>query len=190
MVVFVTTEFTVCVTDKTPEISTRPLNDASPDVNFGAVTIPVNVGDALFAFIVSTEENELSTVPLYVEKEASTLVMLAFKLSALCVALEIGLFASDVSSALPKPTILFVMPLTVPVKVGDAMFAFKFNDASTALMLAFKLRAVCAEVEIGLFASDVSSALPKPTILFEMPPTVPVKVGLLMGAFKFKEESV
>ena len=82
MVVFVTTEFTVCVTDKTPEMSTRPLNDASPNVTLSAVTIPVNVGDALFAFIVSTEENELSTVVLYVEKEASTLLILAFKSNA------------------------------------------------------------------------------------------------------------
>ena len=35
----------------------------------------------------------------------------------------------------------------------------------------------------GLFASEVLSALPSPTISFEIPPTVPVKVGLLMGAF-------
>ena len=50
MVVFLTTEFTVCVTDKTPEISTLPLKDASPDVSLAAVTMPVNVGDAKFAF--------------------------------------------------------------------------------------------------------------------------------------------
>ena len=50
-------------------------------------------------------------------------------------------------------------------------------------MLAFKSNADWVAVEIGLFASDVLSALPKPTILFVMPPTVPVKVGLSMGAF-------
>ena len=118
-----------------------PLNDASPDVNFGTVTIPVNVGDALFAFIVSTEENELSTVVLYVEKEASTLMMLAFKSRADCAAVDTGLFASEVLSALPKPTILFVIPPTVPVKVGDAKSAFKFKEASTELRFAFKSNA-------------------------------------------------
>jgi hypothetical protein len=75
MVVFVTTELVVCVTDKTPEMSTRPLNDASPNVTLSAVTIPVNVGDSLSALVAIaplTEVNELSTVVLYAEKETST----------------------------------------------------------------------------------------------------------------------
>ena len=115
--------------------------------------------------------------------------MLVFKSSADWVAVEIGLFASEVLSTLPKPTILCVMPPTVPVNVGEAKFAFRFNDASTLPMLAFKSRAFCVAVEIGLFASDVLSALANPTILFVMPPTVPVKVGLLIGAFNANDAS-
>ena len=49
-----------------------------------------------------------------------------------------------------KPTIEGVMPETVPVNVGDARFAFKFNADNVA-------------VDTGLLASDVSSTLPKPT---------------------------
>ena len=59
----------------------------------------------------------------------------------------------------------------LPVKVGDSKGAFRFN-------------AVCAAEETGLFASDVLSTFAKSTIPFVIPPTVPVKVGLLIGAFK------
>jgi len=37
---------------------------------------------------------------------------------------QIGLFTSEVLSALPSPTIAFVMPDTVPVNVGDSIGAF------------------------------------------------------------------
>ena len=90
------------------------------------------------------------------------------------------MFASDVLSTLPKPTIVLSIPDTVPVNVGLARGAFASN-------------AVCVAAETGLFASDVLSTFPKPTIVWVMPPTVPVKVGLLIGAFaanlfiKFKE---
>ena len=63
-------------------------------------------------------------------KSKSTVILL-FKSKALCVAVEIGLFASDVLSTLPRPTILFVIPPTVPVNVGEARVAFRFNEAST-----------------------------------------------------------
>ena len=53
-------------------------------------------------------------------------------------AVEIGLLASDVLFTLPNPTMAAVMPETVPVKVGDALSAFK----SRALLLAFKSRAL------------------------------------------------
>ena len=42
-------------------------------------------------------------------------------------------------------------------------------------------------METGLFTSLVLSTFPKSTIAFVIPPTVPVKVGLFKGAFKFKE---
>ena len=44
----------------------------------------------------------------------------ASKFSAFCVAVDIGLLASEVLLTLPRPTIAAVMPLTVPVKVGLA----------------------------------------------------------------------
>ena len=44
----------------------------------------------------------------------------AFKFSAVCVKLETFLFASAVLSTLAKSTIAFVMPKTVPEKVGLA----------------------------------------------------------------------
>ena len=37
-------------------------------------------------------------------------------------------------------------------------------------------------METGLFASEVSSALPSPTIALVTPETVPVNVGLALGA--------
>ena len=95
---------------------------------------------------------------------------MALRSKAVCCAVLTGLFASEVLSALPRPTIAFEIPPTVPVKVGDSTGAFKSS-------------AVCCAVLTGLFASEVLSALPSPTIALEIPPTVPVKVGLLMGAF-------
>jgi hypothetical protein len=64
---------------------------------------------------------------------------------------------------------LFVMPETVPVKVGEARFAFRF-------------KAVCWAVLTGLLASDVLSTFPRPTIDLEIPDTVPVNVGEFSGA--------
>ena len=85
-------------------------------------------------------------------------------------AVEIGLLVSDVLSTFAKPTIDFVIPLTVPVNVG--LFA-----------LTFPFKAVCVAIEIGLFASEVLSTFAKPTIALDIPLTVPVNVGLLIGAF-------
>ena len=44
----------------------------------------------------------------------------AFRARAALSAEDKGLFASEVLSTLPRPTMVAVMPLTVPVKVGDA----------------------------------------------------------------------
>ena len=74
---------------------------------------------------------------------------------------------------MPSPTIDFVIPLTVPVKAGDA------NGALRA-------RAVCCAVETGFSASEVLLTLPSPTIDFVIPLTVPVKAGDASGAFRFK----
>ena len=112
-------------------------------------TVPLKVGLALLAFP--------SIIPSSI-------------LRASCVALEIGLLVSDVLSTLPRPTMDFVMPCTVPLKVGLA------NGA-------FKLSASCVAFEIGLFESDVLSTLPSPTIDLVIPLTVPLKVGLALLAF-------
>ena len=68
-----------------------------------------------------------------------------------------------------------VMPLTVPVKVGDAKFAFKSI-------------ADCCAVLTGLLASLVLSAFPRPTMVLVMPLTVPVKVGDAKLAFKSRAD--
>ena len=60
-------------------------------------------------------------------------------------------------------------------------------------LLNFVSNAACVAVETCLFASEVLSTFPKPTIVLVIPPTVPVKEGLLTGAFsanlfvRFKE---
>ena len=62
-----------------------------------------------------------------------------------------------------------MIPLTVPVKVGPSIGAFKFSCAVVS-------------VETGLAKSVVFSALAKPTIALVIPLTVPVKVGPSIGA--------
>jgi hypothetical protein len=62
-----------------------------------------------------------------------------------------------------------------PVKVGEARFALRF-------------KAVVRVPFTGLFASDVLSTFPSPTIVFVIPVAfekvaVPVKVGFAGGAF-------
>ena len=100
---------------------------------------------------------------------AVSAAVVAFKSSAVWVAVDTGLFASVVLSTLPRPTIVLVIPATVPVNVGLSRGAFKF-------------RRVCVASETGLLTSDVLSTLPRPTIVLVIPATVPVKVGLLIGA--------
>ena len=77
------------------------------------------------------------------------LVRFSFKSKAAWVAIEMGLFASEVLSTFPKPTIVLSIPETAPVKVGDASGAFKSKAAWVA-------------VAMGLFASEVLSTFPKP----------------------------
>jgi len=48
----------------------------------------------------------------------------AFKSNAACAAVEMGLAVSEVLFTLPKPTMVAVIPPTVPVKVGSAIGAF------------------------------------------------------------------
>ena len=119
-------------------------------------------------------------------------------------------------STFAKPTIDLVIPATVPVKVGLLIGAFNANElvtsvafafsakaefistvfmrsasaAFTALESAFKSKAVWVAVLTGLFASVVLSTFARPTIDLVIPETVPVKVGLLIGAFSAKPGTV
>ena len=52
------------------------------------------------------------------------LAKLAFRSKAVCVAVDTGLLASVVLLTLASPTIVAVMPETVPVKVGLAFGAY------------------------------------------------------------------
>ena len=101
----------------------------------------------------------------------------SFKSNAAWVAVDMGLFKSLVLSTLPKPIIAFVIPLTVPVNVGDSTSAFWFRISC------FKSNAFWTAVEMGLSISLVLSTLPKPTIALVIPLTVPVKVGDAVLAF-------
>jgi len=49
--------------------------------------------------------------------------------------------------------------------------------------------AVCVAVDIGLLASDVLSTFARPTIDLSIPLTVPVNVGLFIGALAAKSET-
>ena len=56
------------------------------------------------------------------------LARLALRFNAVVVAVETGLFKSEVSSTLLNPTMDFVMPPTVPVNVGLARLALRANE--------------------------------------------------------------
>ncbi len=77
---------------------------------------------------------------------------------------------SAVLSTFGRPTMAFVIPVTVPVDAGLASGALK-------------LRAVYVKVEIGFAASAVLSTEPRPTMAFVTPPTVPANIGFARGAF-------
>ena len=69
---------------------------------------------------------------------------------------------------------------TVPVNIGEIFGAY-VDDAVDIDNLASK--AACVAVDIGLLASETLSTLPSPTIAFVIPLTVPVNVGLSIGAY-------
>ena len=89
MVVFTMPVLIVRVTDKTPEMSILPLNEASPDVNFDAVTTPLNVGDAVFAMEFKDASNLLNKsrifgvpfLPMYVYIVKTGLLLTAFTIN-------------------------------------------------------------------------------------------------------------
>ena len=99
-------------------------------------TVPVNVGEAigaLSAILLTIVVEKLASLPrarassLRVFKALgaeATRLETAVEIAVAC-AVETGLSTSDVLSTFPKPTIDLEIPETVPVKVGEARFAFK-----------------------------------------------------------------
>ena len=84
----------------------------------------------------------------------------------------------------------------VSIKAVSEIFSFKLirldkvavsarcNNKLVSVIFNLASNAVCVKVEIGLFKSEVLSALDNPTMDFEIPTTVPVNVGDSIGAFK------
>jgi len=92
----------------------------------------------------------------------------ALRSSAVCVAVDTGFAESAVLSTEPSPTIDFVIPETVPVKVGETIGAYV--DAAVA-EASLASSAVCVAVDTGLFASEVLSTSESPTDDFVNPET-------------------
>ena len=122
-------------------LSTEP----NPTINLVTPeTVPVNAGETNDAFESKSEAFAFKA------RAAFTSAVFDFKFKAACAAEEIGFSESDVLSTEPKPTIDFVMPEIVPVKVGEAndafesksvVFAFKARAAFTSAAFAFKFNA-------------------------------------------------
>ena len=131
------------------------------------VGIPVNTGLSLLIKLDS----------------AAKALSLSARIAA-AVAVDTGLFKSEVLSTSDKPIIAFVTPVTVPVNIGLANGASR--DSTVCALVISAVIAACVAVEIGLLASEVLSTSDNPTIAFVIPLIVPVKVGLAIGALVFK----
>ena len=77
---------------------------------------------------------------------------------AACVAVETILAKSAVLSTLPRPTMAFVMPDTVPVNVGEAKLAFKLRAVNTLVVPLIKLPET---IELVAVAVPVNAGLAK-----------------------------
>jgi len=88
----------------------------------GAVGVPVNAGEASGAKPEMEAPEGIVTVPVKVG-----LARGALRSRAVCWAVETGFAVSAVLSTFPRPTMVLVMPETVPVNVGEAMFALVPN---------------------------------------------------------------
>jgi hypothetical protein len=106
-------------------------------------TVPVNAGLAIGAYVVEAVADD------------------NFASNAVCVADEIGLLVSDVLSTLDSPTIDFVTPLTVPVKVGESIGALvpravvtvEAKDASSLIAAASSFKVLSADGEESITAA-------------------------------------
>ena len=100
----------------------------APVPPFAIATVPIRVPASAVEVIVISALPSNAT-PLMFLAVANLVAIAAlpfefnFKSNAAFVAVEIGLAASVVLSAEPNPTIDFVIPATVPVKIGEAVRA-------------------------------------------------------------------
>ena len=132
-------------------------------------TVPVKVGEARGALAASA----FVTV---VENDASfpRAVANSFRVSS-----APGAEATRFETAVPTNAVVAIWVVEVPaVAVGAVGVPVKSGEASGA----FASSAVCVAVDTGLLASEVLSTEPSPTIDLVTPPTVPVNVGLAIGA--------
>jgi hypothetical protein len=125
--------------------------------------------------------------------------IVAFKSNAVCWAEDMGLAVSLVSSAFVRPTIAFVIPPTVPVKVGEAIVAFvpirlvmvveKLGSSPKAVANSFRVSSVEADPLIKFAISVLTKAVDANWVLLVDAIAVgakgvPVKVGDAKSAFK------
>ena len=114
------------------------------------------------------------------------------------------MLASEVLSTLPRPTIVALIPLTVPVKVGLARGAFnaillvtvveKLASSPRAAASSFKVSNAAGALAIISPMRVCTNAVVASWVVFVPVDAVgamgiPVKVGLARSAFKFKEAS-
>ena len=155
-------------------------------VRFIAVAVPVKAGLAKGAF----KFNSASFVVLVVFKAswASTYVVAAFVANSASFVVLVVFKANCVSTyvvdAFVANSASFVVLVVFKASCVSTyvVAAFAANAVSFVVLSVFNANCAVVAVETGLLASLVLSTLVSPTVVLDSPPTVPVKVGLLIGA--------
>ena len=152
-----------------PKFVLAPLADVDPVPPLANATVPVTF--AAFPVTLPTigaVTVKFTSVPTLVKLDPVTV---DFKVVPVNCSAAVA--ADMVISPVPSNAIPFIF-LAVANFVAVAALPVVFN---------FKFKAACVTMLIGLFASLVLFTLPNPTIELVIPLTVPVNVGLAIGAF-------
>ena len=158
-------------------------------------TVPVKVGDSIGAFRLILLDND--KVSAFCNRKLVSEV-LNFAPVAVLVADDNKSILLDkvIVSIFCKRKLVSLFILLVNIVAVSARFNFKLilldkvivsrlcNKLAVSTILSFKFNSDCVELEIGLLASDVLSALPNPIMSLEIPVTIPVNAGEAIGAFK------
>ena len=164
---------------------------AKPTMDFVMpFTVPENVGEARSALRPSLPLSFLIAVRM-LSVSVITPAKEEYPVSALPVTVAAEITVAPcvpVTSPNNEPVKLAALPVTFPVTLpvngplnaGDVTVPVKVGEAR----LAFKFSAVCCAAETGLAVSAVLSTLPKPTMDFVMPFTVPENVGESRSALR------